>query len=285
MRHLPFRSSMALSLLALLAACSEQAVPVVAGETQQPGQAAAEPAPALEEGTYALVRSGDDSLLGDCEVTWTIYARKSLRIEWSLEGSRSGHVGGEFVLPASGGSCVYQLRYSQEEVGGADLLDSVGVFAGDEAREALLSVVPTIEEHGAFRFSMGGKTLDTDVALEDLLSMTAAEMEAITGTLATSTSTSSGWVPGSVTRGERVGGAAIASGVEGGEARRYALGEPLYLGHWAELSGGNGSIGTRQVGEELMIRYSTDSQEEREVPLREYEGRAWALKLTLTAAE
>ncbi|MEO2237072.1 MAG: hypothetical protein ABGW95_02360, partial [Candidatus Poseidoniia archaeon] len=60
-------------------------------------------------------------MLGDCEVTWTIYARKSLRIEWSLEGSRSGHVGSEFVLPASGGSCVYHLRYSQEEVGGADL--------------------------------------------------------------------------------------------------------------------------------------------------------------------
>ena len=81
-----------------------------------------------------------------------------------------------------------------------------------------------------------------------------------------------------------MGGAAIASEVVGGEARRCALGEPLYLGHWAELSG-VGSIGTRQVGEELMIRYSTDSQEEREVPLREYEGRAWALKLTLTEVE
>jgi hypothetical protein len=52
-----------------------------------------------------------------------------------------------------------------------------------------------------------------------------------------------------------------------------------------ELPSENGSIAAYESGDELMVRYSTDSEEKREVPLSEYEGRAWALKLTLTEAE
>ncbi|MCH2103116.1 MAG: hypothetical protein MK297_03780, partial [Planctomycetes bacterium] len=65
----------------------------------------------------------------------------------------------------------------------------------------------------------------------------------------------------------------------------YAIGEPLYLAYLAELPEGDGSISIFEQEGELMIRHSIGQAEPKTVSLKEYEGRAWALKLTVTEGE
>ncbi len=266
MRNTPLRLSTSLSLLALLAACS--------------GGDATETGVELEEGSYGLVGSGDPGFEVDSD--WTIYAHRPLRFEMWVEGSDGRKVGGVSTLALPEGPCAYHLRYSQEEVEGDDLLEDLRVLGGAEAGDAVLSAVPTIEEHKAFRYSLQLESIVTEMERDDRKSMI-LDIEAYTATKRTSASSSSGWVPGSVNRGES--GMTTSMVRNNKDLVQFKLGEPHILGYWAELTSNIGSIGVVDRGGELSISYSTETQEEREVPLSEYEGRAWALKLTLTEAE
>jgi len=264
MTNTSFRLSTSLSLLALLAACS-------GGE--------------FEEGSYGIIRAGHLSSLGDSEASWTIYAHKPLKFDMWLIGSK-GRIGGESSFAQSEGPCVYHIRFSQEEVEGSDFLKDVGVLGGEEASAAVKAAVPSIEGHSAFRYSLELASIVTEMERDDLKSMH-LEIDAYTATKMTSTSSSSGWVPGSIFRGEGEGGMRACS-MHGMEEtlQPFTLGEPLFLASCVELPGGGGGfISTRESGDDFMIRYSYGSQEVREVSLSEYEGRAWALKLTLTEAE
>ncbi|HIK59183.1 MAG TPA: hypothetical protein EYF98_00645 [Planctomycetes bacterium] len=281
MRHTARRFSTSLSLLlvAALAACGETEISYklksVSAEEFSSGVQ-------LREGAYGIVRSGDLSF-GDSEVTWTIYAQKPLQLAWSLQGS-NGSVGGESIFTMSEGKAVYLLRLSQEEVKGEDFLGGLGVLGGEEASDAVLAAVPDFETSSAFRYRLEVEVLDTEVNLISL-SVAFPELQTTTSSKTTASSSSSGWVPGSVKRGAGAGGSRIASAKGGEFLEQYELGETLYLAHCMELPSENGSIAAYESGDELMVRYSTDSEEKREVPLSEYEGRAWALKLTLTEAE
>jgi len=262
-----------LGLVSLFGCGAEERARAEAAIAALEAERAAESAMELEEGTYGLVRSGDLSF-EDSEVVWTIYSRKPLKFDWWLMGSE-GSVGGASTLSVSDGLCVYHLRFSQEVVRGAELLKDVGVLGGDEASDAVLSAVPTIEEHSAFRFSLELEASEAKV-----------DQEIFSTIMTASTTSSSGWVPGSIRDSEGGGGMTTSSarGMEETMEHR-TLGNPLFLGYCVELPADTGSIGVRESGDEFMIRYAFDSQEVREVSLSEYEGRAWAIKLTLTEAD
>ena len=280
MTNTPFRLSTSLTLLASLAACAEvefsHQVTSVSAEEASSGVE-------LREGAYGIVRSGDLSF-DDSEVAWTIYAQEPLQLSWSLEGSSGGSVGGESTMYMTEGPTVYHLRLSQEEVAGEELLSGLGVLGGEEASDAVLAAVPDFEASSAFQYRLDVEVSETEVDLSTL-SVASPEIQAMTSSKTTASSSSSGWVPGSVKRGEGRGSSRMTSAKGGKILEQYELGEALYLAHCIELPSENGSISAFESGGELMVRYSTDSKEEREVPLSEYEGRAWALKLTLTEAE
>ena len=267
MTNTPLRLSASLSLLVSLVACS--------------GGDATETAVELEEGFYGLVGTGELGFESDFE--WTIFAQKPLKIELWIEGSKGGGRNGGVSTPyLSEGPCVYRLRYSQEEVKGAHLLKDLLMLGGAEASDAVLSAVPTILKHKAFRYSW-----ELESGLEEIerdeQSSVIPNSEVHTATKRTAYSRSSGWVPGSKNQGEN--GMTTSMTKVNSELKQFKLGEPLILGYWAELTSYSGSIGVFDRGEELSISYSTETQESREVPFSEYEGRAWALKLTLTEAE
>ena len=275
MKNTSFRISISLSLLVLLAACSGGEVPSPAAlaatvEVNAVLAATADvnPVMELEEGTYAIVQSGDLS----SGVTWTIYSPNPLQASWVLQGS-DGRVSGSAILAPSGPS-VCRLSFSQNKVEGADIIRDLGVFGGEAATDAVLSVAPTIEAYSAFRYSM-------EIGASP---MTGSVIQPNT-TMETYQISQSGWVPGSISDGEEGAKASFMSGGfhgSGGVMEVLTLGKPIYLMHYIELNSETSS--SHSVSErsgELMITYSTDTQEEREVTLSEFEGRAWALKLTL----
>lgn len=259
--------------LALITACSEaeQSPKVIhAALTEQ-----AQPLVPLEEGSFGVIRHGDLSF-GDCEAVWTIYTHSPMTIDMTLAGSE-GHYATTSKIYGEEGPCIYNLRFSQEEVRGSELLSSLRVLAEKEASDAVLSAIPNFEERSAFRF---------DLQLGLTKSYTAPDKlhEAID--LTGSSATSSGWVPGSKVTEQGLGGA-TASSSHGEEAtlEQHPIGEPLFLAYFAELPTQNGSLGFRERDGDLSISYSKGSDEERSVPLSEYEGRAWALKITLSEPE
>jgi hypothetical protein len=264
MTYTPLRLSTCLSLLTLLAACGERGVPVeaataVAKETDSDV--------GLREGGYGIVRAGDLHF-GDSEVTWTIYTSKPMRIALDLIGGK-GYIGNESETLLSEGPCIYHIRFSQEEVEGSDLLTGVSVLGGEEASGAVLAAVPDFKEQSAFRFTL-------DIGASDTVNAPAIPAKI------TSSSSSSGWVPGSRTEEQEVSATRMASAIGGEDLEQYTLGEPIYLAHCVELIGETTSISANQRGDDFMVRYAIDSEEAREVPLSEYEGRAWALRLMLT---
>jgi hypothetical protein len=180
-----------------------------------------------------------------------------MRIALDLIGGK-GYIGNESETLLSEGPCIYHIRFSQEEVEGSDLLTGVSVLGGEEASGAVLAAVPDFKEQSAFRF-----TLDIGVS---------ATVESIPAKI-TSSSSSSGWVPGSRTEEQEVSATRMASAIGSEDLEQYTLGE---------LIGETTTISANQRGDDFMVRYAIDSEEAREVPLSEYEGRAWALRLMLT---
>ncbi|MDE0914375.1 MAG: hypothetical protein OSB57_04270 [Planctomycetota bacterium] len=264
MTYTPLRLSTSLSLLTLLAACGERGVPVeaataIAKETDSEV--------GLREGGYGIVRAGDFHF-GDSEVTWTIYTSKPMRIALDLVGDK-GHIGNESETLLAEGPCIYHIRFSQEEVEGSDLLTGVSVLGGEEASGAVLAAVPDFNGQSAFRFTL-------DIGASDTVNAKAIPAEI------TSSSSSSGWVPGSRTERQEVSATRMASAIGSEDLEQYTLGEPIYIAHCVELIGETSSISAFQRGDDFMVRYAIDSEEAREVPLSEYEGRAWALRLMLT---
>lgn len=270
MKNTSFLISISLPLLALLAACSGGEVP---SPTTLAATVDANPVMDLEEGTYGIVQSGDLS----SEVTWTIYSPNPLQASWVLQGS-DGSASGSAILATSGPSA-YRLSFSQNKVEGADIIRDLGVFGGKEATDAVLSVVPTIEAYSAFRYSM-------EIGASP---MTGDKIVFQNPTMETSQVSQPGWVPGSVSDGEEGAIASFMSGGfhgSGGNMEVLTLGKPIYLMHYIELNGETStSHSVIERSGELMITYSTDSQERREVTLSEFEGRAWALKLTLAEVD
>ena len=267
----------ATSLFAAVSSCGR-----VAFQEAAPSSTASAPGAELEvaEGKFAIVRDGLLEL-GDGETEWIVSSQAPLRFSWSLEGSGGRSVSTESYISMNEGPGLYRVRFLQEEVQGSDMLRDLAVLGGEEARGAIHASIPEFGEYSGFRYELSVEGADTQVeTLED-----SSWVRMFKSTRWSATSSSSGWIPGSVLRAEGGSGGRTSSVKGGSSPEEYAIGEPLYLAYLAELPEGDGSISIFEQEGELMIRHSIGEAEPKTVSLKEYEGRAWALKLTVTEGE
>lgn len=253
-------AALLLAALTPLSACTQESK-AGGGTAPPPAAESAE----IPEGKIGLVRSGEHSF-GDSELRWDVRSSVPLRVEWSLKGSRAGHLGAEDLVgsPFDADSTLY-ITYTQREVQGEDVLQDVEVLLGEEP--GALIAGPLAESTGLqFEVHVGREPA---------------------GSLSGTTTTSTGWIPGSVRRGPApdLGLARMAASEAGTDESSfpYSIGEPIWL-VWC-VEAGHGSTGVEEREGELVIVHEDPSGESSRTPLAEYEGRAWGLVVTFHAVE